>query len=91
MVKETALLARLKAGDYRVVSTALEGVARSDGGELSDDMRRWVEETGPPTGPPGFDVTEGQVLTLEWGVLRVNEHKVHSLGYKRPTPCNPER
>ena len=58
-MKETAPVARLRAGDYRVVSMAQE-VARSDGGELTQVMRRVVERKG-------FKVTEGQVLALEWG------------------------
>ena len=59
MVKETAPLARLKAGDYRVVEATLE-VARSDGGEVSEDMMANVEGMW-------YGVTEGQVLVLEWG------------------------
>ena len=59
LAKETAQVARLRAGDYRVVSTAQE-VARSDGGEVSQDMRRGVERV------TGYEVTEGQVLALEW-------------------------
>ena len=57
LVKETAPLGRLRAGDYRVVAKAQEGVARSDGGEVSEDMRGLVERVG-------YEVTEGQVLAL---------------------------
>ena len=59
LVKETAPLAKLKAGTFRVVSNAKEGEARSDGGKLTRDMKRKVMEVG-------YDVKKGEKLSLEW-------------------------